>query len=97
MAFKTEKQDPWEDTDKSASDVTFKSICDMLVEMQQGKQTGYRVSPINELPLDVWLAQVQIKATRAKYATSEDKLLDELRDTAVYSILAMLKIKGIQL
>lgn len=73
---------------------TFEDICNELVELHSTKQMGYSKSPIEELPTDVWLAQVQVKATRAKYATSEDKRIDELRDTAVYAILCMLKMTG---
>lgn len=90
MAFNKEQQEP-----DTKSDMTFEHVCRQLVEMQKGKGTGYKNSPLNELPLDVWLAQIQIKATRAKYATTEEKMLDELRDTATYSILAILKMYGV--
>lgn len=73
---------------------TFADVCGELVQLHEGKQSGYSKSPIEELPLDVWLAQVQVKATRAKYATGTDKMLDELRDTAVYAILCILKLTG---
>lgn len=88
MAF--QKDEPEQSTGKCR--VTFKSLCDELAQLQADKQTGYNKSPIDELPLDVWLAQVQIKATRAKYATTRDKLYDELRDTAVYALLCMQKM-----
>lgn len=78
--------------DTNIPDWSFTGIVNQIVELQSGKQKGYRVSPIDELPIDVWLAQIQIKATRAKYATNEDKCIDELIDTAVYSILAIEKI-----
>ena len=74
--------------------LTFRSICEKIITLQESKGTGYKVSPFNELPVDVWLAQIQIKATRAKYATSEEKQLDELQDTAVYCLLTMMKLQG---
>lgn len=89
MAFNKETQES--DTQSS---LTFEAVCRQLVEMQKDKGSQYEVSPISELPLDVWLAQIQIKATRAKYATTEAKMLDELRDTIVYSVLTIMKIHG---
>lgn len=91
MAFNKETQES--DTQSS---LTFEAVCRQLVEMQKDKGSQYEVSPISELPLDVWLAQIQIKATRAKYATTDEKMLDELRDTATYSILAILKMHGVE-
>ena len=88
MAFQKDEQ-----TVEKTS-VTFKSLCDELAQLQIDKQTGYSKSPIDELPLDVWLAQVQIKATQAKYATTRDKLYDELRDTAIYALLCMQKMSA---
>lgn len=82
-------------TDQSTSadsKTAFKNLCDEIAQLQADKQSGYLMSPIDELPIEVWLAQVQIKATRAKYAATRDKRYDELRDTAVYALLCMLKM-----
>jgi hypothetical protein len=86
MAFKKEESEEINDT------WSFAGIVERMVELQANKQSGYSTNPIDELPLDVWLAQIQIKATRAKYAMNEAKCIDELIDTAVYSILAVSKI-----
>ncbi len=44
---------------------------------------------IEELPVDMWLSQVVIKATRAKYAVKDAKRVDELFDTAVYCLMTL--------
>lgn len=92
MGF-SDKQE-WKESGGEGTTTAFESICQDIIKMQAGKGSGYKQSPLNELPLDVWLAQIQIKATRAKYSTSEEKMLDELKDTATYCILTMMKIKG---
>jgi hypothetical protein len=71
---------------------TFDQICDAIKKTHTDKQGTYSSEPVAELPLDVWLAQTQIKATRAKYAVDLDKRIDELIDTAVYAILSLEKI-----
>jgi hypothetical protein len=71
---------------------TFDQICDAIKKTHTDKQGTYASEPVAELPIEVWLAQTQIKATRAKYALDEDKRVDELIDTAVYAILTLEKI-----
>lgn len=77
---------------QQGNNLSLRTLCEQIVEIQEKKQDGYSTSPIDELPLPVWLAQVQIKATRAKYATSVEKMRDELIDTAVYALLCILKL-----
>ena len=74
---------------------SFDDICKTIMETHASKQSSYSSEPVAELPLDVWLAQIQIKATRAKYAVNTEKVIDELVDTAVYAILALEKMHHI--
>jgi hypothetical protein len=73
---------------------TFEEICKELIALQEGKGKGYINSPFNILPKEYWLSQIAVKAVRAGQSTSEEKMIDELRDTAVYSILMMMKLRG---
>jgi len=62
------------------------------MDMHDRKQPGYTYSPLDELPSEAWTRQIQIKATRAVYATTPEKLYEELIDTAVYCILLLEKM-----
>lgn len=76
-------------------ELTFKDICDELVELQNSKGQGYKNSPMNILPPEYWLSQIVIKAMRAEQSTNVDKTIEELKDNIVYSVLMILRLKGI--
>ncbi len=63
-----------------------------VLNKMEAKGGEYHEEPIDEFDMDLILAQIQIKATRARRAIKTKKLRDELIDTAVYSILALAKI-----
>lgn len=71
---------------------TFSQLCDKIKTLHDQKGTTYTKNVIEELPVDMWLSQVVIKATRAKYAVKDAKRVDELFDTAVYCLLALEKM-----
>lgn len=68
---------------------TFTQLCDRIKDLHAQKGTTYTKNVIEELPVDMWLSQVVIKATRAKYAVKDAKRVDELFDTAVYCLLVL--------
>lgn len=63
-----------------------------VLNKMEAKGGEYHEEPVDEFDMDLILAQIQIKATRARRAIRTKKLKDELVDTAVYSILALAKI-----
>ncbi len=63
-----------------------------VLNKMDSKGSEYDGEPIDEFELELVLAQIQIKATRARKALKTKKIKDELIDTAVYSILALAKI-----
>jgi len=68
---------------------TFDQLCDRIKTLHAQKGTTYTKNVIEELPVDMWLSQVVIKATRAKYAVKDAKRVDELFDTAVYCLMTL--------
>lgn len=68
-------------------------IIDRISKTLIGKGGEYRESVISVLPRADWLSQIVIKANRAQRAVSDEKLKDELLDTACYCILLMDKIE----
>ncbi|MDD4471760.1 MAG: hypothetical protein PHT97_11455, partial [Methanoculleus sp.] len=68
---------------------TFTQLCDRIKTLHAQKGTTYTKNVIEELPVDMWLSQVVIKATRAKYAVKDAKRVDELFDTAVYCLMTL--------
>lgn len=63
-----------------------------VLNKMDAKGGEYHEEPVDEFDMDLLLAQIQIKATRARRAIKTKKLKDELIDTAVYCILALAKI-----
>lgn len=67
---------------------------DNIRSLFESKNDQYTISPVVVLPMESWLHQVRIKAERALQATSDEKQEDELRDCAVYCLLALAKKRG---
>ncbi len=68
--------------------LTFYEICDALKELHRAKEASYGGhSVIDDLPEDLWRAQVAIKGQRLFRASTPQKQVDEAFDTAVYAIL----------
>ncbi|MCK9325690.1 MAG: hypothetical protein M0P69_09355 [Bacteroidales bacterium] len=68
--------------------LTFYEICDVLKELHRAKEASYNGhSVIDDLPEDVWRAQIAIKGQRLFRASTPQKQVDEAFDTAVYAIL----------
>ena len=57
------------------------------------RREGYNVNTIDLLEIDDWLSQIVIKAHRAQLATNNEKLKDELLDTANYCVLLLARIR----
>ena len=71
---------------------TFSQLCDRIKDLHVQKGTTYTKNVVEELPVDMWLSQIVIKATRAKYAVRDAKRVDELFDTAVYCLMTLEKM-----
>lgn len=67
-------------------------IIDKIASTLTRKGSLYTESVISVLPRNDWLSQIVIKANRAQRALDDDKLKDELLDTACYCILLLDKI-----
>ena len=68
-------------------------IIDRISKTLTGKGGEYKESVISILPRADWLSQIVIKANRAQRAVSDEKLKDELLDTACYCILLLDKLE----
>lgn len=73
---------------KARTDKAVKQLSAMA-ERLQSAGPGYTTDVIGLHALDDWLIQIHIKATRARYASTIEKVVDELRDTANYCALAL--------
>lgn len=60
-----------------------------MIERLKTAGPGYKVDVIGMHTVDDWLTQIDIKATRARYATTTAKRRDELRDVANYCALVL--------
>jgi len=68
--------------------LTFYEICDALKELHRAKEASYNgKNVIDDLPEELWRAQVAIKGQRLFRASTPQKQVDEAFDTAVYAIL----------
>jgi hypothetical protein len=83
------------DNESVKKEHTFESLCAEIVKLHKNKNGQYRNSPMNILPASYWLNQIAIKAIRAEQATSDEKVIEELTDTAVYALMTILRIRGI--
>lgn len=72
---------------------SIKAIIERISTTLTGKGGEYKESVISVLPRGDWLSQIVIKANRAQRAVSDEKLKDELLDTACYCILLLDKIE----
>ena len=70
-----------------------KAIIDRISNTLTNKGGEYKESVISVLPRGDWLSQIVIKANRAQRANSDEKLKDELLDTACYCILLLDKLE----
>lgn len=70
-----------------------KEIINRISTTLTGKGGEYKESVISVLPRADWLSQIVIKANRAQRAVSDEKLKDELLDTACYCILLLDKME----
>ena len=72
---------------------SIKAIIDRISNTLTSKGGEYKDSVISVLPRADWLSQIVIKANRAQRAVSDEKLKDELLDTACYCILLLDKLE----
>lgn len=72
---------------------SIKVIIERITNTLTGKGGEYKESVISVLPRSDWLSQIVIKANRAQRAVSDEKLKDELLDTACYCILLLDKLE----
>lgn len=78
---------------KLDEDDSFEKQLAEIARLHRERNAQYFVSPLDILPVEDWLAQVSIKGTRANQATSTAKVVDELKDTAVYAIMVLNQIE----
>lgn len=73
--------------------LTFCEICDVLKELHRAKEASYNgKNVIDDLPEELWRAQIAIKGQRLFRASTPQKQVDEAFDTAVYAILWLEKM-----
>lgn len=74
----------------------FESKVAEMIRLHRERNAHYKTSPLQYLPIRMWLSQIAIKAVRAYEATTMQKLRDELLDTAVYvfMVLEQIDIRG---
>jgi len=66
-----------------------------IESMLLGKNPIYVISPVEILDVESWLHQIRIKAERALqvYPNNEEKAMDDMRDGAIYNILALARMR----
>ncbi len=70
----------------------FSDIADMMNE----KTSSYKVPPVNTMDMDLLLAQIEIKAMRARQRIHTADMIDELRDVVVYTLNALRRLDNHQ-
>ncbi|HPS39175.1 MAG TPA: hypothetical protein PL124_07155 [Candidatus Cloacimonadota bacterium] len=63
-----------------------------IAKLHRERNSQYFISPLEILPVEDFLAQVSIKGCRANQAVTSAKVVDELKDTAVYAIMVLEQI-----
>jgi len=77
---------------KLDEDDTFEAQLAEIARLHREPNAQYFTSPLEILPVEDFLAQVSIKGCRANQAVSSTKVIDELKDTAVYAIMVLEQI-----
>lgn len=73
--------------------LNFCEICDAIKDLHKAKEASYAGSNvIDDLPEELWRAQVAIKGMRLYRAASVQKQVDEALDAATYAILWLEKM-----
>jgi hypothetical protein len=73
---------------------SFEKILADIARLHRERNSQYFISPLDILPVEDFLAQVSIKGTRANQANTTAKVIDELKDTAVYAIMVLEQIEA---
>ena len=64
-----------------------------IARLHRERNSQYLTSPLEILPIEMWLSQIAIKGMRAYQAIHTGKIVDELNDNIVYSIMTLVQIK----
>lgn len=72
---------------------TFEAKLIRIAELHRERNSQYITSPLEILPVEMWLSQIAIKGMRAYQAIHTGKVIDELNDNVVYSIMALEQIE----
>ncbi|MCK4518385.1 hypothetical protein KAT92_06415 [Candidatus Babeliales bacterium] len=59
-----------------------------------GRSTGYKVQPVTYMPIEDLIAQIAIKAERARQSTTIDKQIEETIDIVGYSLWLLARLKS---
>jgi hypothetical protein len=73
----------------------FEYLLGQIKQLRANKKDEYRNSPINILPPEYFLAQIVIKSMRAEQCIDDKKCIEELMDSIIYSMLVILRKKGV--
>mgnify|MGYP001274427915 CR=1 FL=1 len=57
----------------------------------ESKNSQYKVSPVVTIPTESWCHQIKIKSERALQVIDDEKRIEDLKDCAVYCLLAIAK------
>ena len=77
---------------KIDEDNPFEAQLAEIARLHRERNAQYFISPLEILPVEDFLAQIAIKGCRANQASTTKKVVDELKDTAVYSIMVLEQI-----
>jgi hypothetical protein len=83
MSYKLEPSEPKDQNTRVLE------VIDEIRELFLTKNDAYVISPVEILPMESWLHQIRIKAERALQAKDPRKRNEEIKDCAVYCLLAL--------
>jgi hypothetical protein len=72
---------------------TFEQQLIRIAQLHRERNSQYMTSPLEILPVEMWLSQIAIKGMRAYQAIHTGKIVDELNDNIVYSIMTLEQIE----
>lgn len=90
MAFTKE-----EAVEETATPDHFGRLLNEIRKLHETRNATYRNSPMNILPESYFLNQIVIKAMRAEQSIDSSKCEEELMDNIVYSMLVILRKRGV--
>lgn len=71
----------------------FEEQLSRIAALHRERNSQYMTSPLDILPVEMWLNQIAIKGMRACQAIHTVKIVDELKDNIVYSVMTLEQIE----